>query len=139
MASEAKKRSQGIFGEQMESNSKQNQKRFYKVIKNVCKRKTAEVIAVKDGKGNTVKEEREIMKRWREYIQEQLTISWEDGVDLGEQDGDSENVEQIIPKELDKAIRRMKNEKSLRHERITVEIIKSMEKETNKGTNVTIM
>lgn len=99
MVSRKKRRSWDIFEEQMESNSKGNEIHFYKVIKDLRKRKTAEVIQVKDAKVGIVKEEQVVMKAWRKYLQEFLTIPSENGeeekledVDMGKQDGETENV-----------------------------------------------
>lgn len=63
------------------------------------------------------------------WMKDGVMRKWEKGdMDLEERDGDAEDVEQIIPKELDEAVRRMENWKSSSHDRITVEMIKFMGK-----------
>lgn len=103
MISEAKRRSWEIFGEQMESNSKVNHTFFTRWQIFTRSGEAVEVIQVKDRKESIVKEQRAIMKRWREYYQELLITSLEeklDDVDMGERVGESGNVDKIIPQEL---------------------------------------
>ncbi|KAJ3660104.1 hypothetical protein Zmor_004574 [Zophobas morio] len=71
MVKEAKNKAWQEFGEKLETNSKTNQKLFYKVLKTLRKGKTARVETIKGQDGNITKTE-EVMERWRQYYQELL-------------------------------------------------------------------
>ncbi|KAJ3654264.1 hypothetical protein Zmor_013462 [Zophobas morio] len=72
MVKEAKNKAWQEFGEKLETNSKTNQKLFYKVLKTPRKGKTARAETIKGVDGNIITKTEEVMERWRQYFQELL-------------------------------------------------------------------
>ena len=65
------------FGEKMEKNSKENQKLCFRVLKSLRKEKSVNSKQVKNTTGDILREEKEIMNRWKEYFQELLNVKCE--------------------------------------------------------------
>jgi inorganic pyrophosphatase/exopolyphosphatase len=71
---EAKKKSWEDFGRKMEKNKNENQKLFYRVLKNLKTAKQEQPIinSIKTKEGEVLTEEHKIMERWKEHFEELL-------------------------------------------------------------------
>ena len=122
MVIEAKEISWKDFGEKLERDSKGNQKLFYKVLKTFRKGQRSVNLAIKSQEGNILNDEKNIMKRWKEYFENLLINSGTEQVQLdNEQNNPEEKTENcdnegITMNELIETIRNLKNGKSPGHE-----------------------
>lgn len=128
---EAKRKKWEEFGDKMETNSKDNQKLFFRVIKSMRGEKRVNSRAIKNEEGDILTEEVEIMNRWKEYFQKLLNTqvetqqeNEEDQVSEEEERGNEED--KITKEELKEAINELKNGKAPGSDRITTEMIKYM-------------
>jgi hypothetical protein len=71
---EAKKKSWEDFGRKMEKNKNENQKLFYRVLKNLktAKQEQSIINSIKTKEGEVLTEEHKIMERWKEHFKELL-------------------------------------------------------------------
>jgi hypothetical protein len=71
---EAKKKSWEDFGRKMEKNKNENQKLFYRVLKNLKTTKQEQPIinSIKTKEGEVLTEEHKSMERWKEHFEELL-------------------------------------------------------------------
>lgn len=132
---EMKRNSWVEFGRKMEKDSRGNQKLFYKVLKTMRSERRNEDIYIKDSQGNLLKEESQIMDRWREYFRELLQATQQDerlqeieemqkrrnNNDTGEK-----GSEEIQMEEVERAIGWLKRGKAPGWDKITSEMIMTM-------------
>ena len=145
----AKERAWQEFGEKLETNSKENQKLFYRVLKTLRSGKTARATSIKNKKGKVLTETKEIMERWKEYFKELMETETEkngnENVYTNEQEKErrkkrrrDENNEEIKIEELEVAIRKIKNGKSPGHDRITAEMVKKNRRKRKDNADTTV-
>lgn len=119
------------FGIKMEENHRDNQKLFYRAIKNMRKEKTCPLKHIKDKQGNIIKEDGKIMERWKEHFQELLN-SEQDNMGPAEERHIEAGVEEVeVPEEitlqeLQNALRMLKCGKAAGHDKISPEMLKYM-------------
>ena len=122
---EEKKKSWEKFGEKMEENYKENQKLFYRTLKNFKKFKECPLKYVKNKQGNLLTDKKEVMERWKEHFEELLNEGQVEIIEEGEETEISNvSEEEITEMELRLAIKKMKKGKSAGHDKITPEMIK---------------
>lgn len=126
------------FGQKMERNSKENQKLFYKTLKNIREKKPAQKIAtVKNKKGEIITGEKQIMERWKQHFEELLRSSASETTknsldevrkrrQLTKQDTEGNTTRKITIEELKDAINWLKSGKAPGHDRITAEMLKNL-------------
>lgn len=68
----AQRKSWEKFGEKMESESKTNQKLFYKILKNCRREKDCDLQGMKGRTGGLITNDKDVMNRWKEYFTELL-------------------------------------------------------------------
>ncbi|XP_068082743.1 LINE-1 retrotransposable element ORF2 protein [Anabrus simplex] len=131
----AKRQSWEEFGQRMEKNYKENQKLFYRALKNMRKEKQCPLKFIKDKEGKILTEEKEIMERWKEYFNDLLNgngnedSSWssEEREETGGE-GEQEEGEDLRINEMQLAIKQLKNGKAQGHDGIAPEMIKNLGK-----------
>lgn len=134
LVKEAKEKSWEDFGTKLEKDSQGNQKLFYKVLKNLRSNKNPRTITIKNADGELLREEREIMGRWKEYFENLLNTetpteeSDQNKEDHGNRGRNTEGNE-IKMEELKEAIQRLKNGKAPGNDKITTEMVKNMGEE----------
>lgn len=137
MVIDAKGKTWQDFGEKLEKNSRENQKLFYNVLKNLRKGKKPDSTLIKDNNGKVLSDPIEIMNRWRQYFQELLQTQGtnnEENTQTEDKQRQTENEEEgITEEELTTALNKMKNGKSPGHDRITGEMLKQMGKQGTKA------
>lgn len=132
MIREAKEESWRRFGEKMERNSKENQKLFYKTLKNLRRKKGSQSTSIKGEDGQLLTEERQIMDRWRQHFEDLLKPSQqEDMTNLNAGDvhhvvEEEQDSQEISIEELNEAIGWLKSGKTPGHDHITAEMLKSL-------------
>lgn len=139
MIKEAKENSWKAFGERMETNSKENQKLFYKTLKGMRGEKKLQHIAIKDKEGKIVKEEQRVMCRWKQHFEELLSVRRTDTVyTVREEEKSNTEMEEmrevrnndlITMDEMKDALRWLKNGKAPGHDRVTAEMLKNLNNE----------
>jgi hypothetical protein len=131
MVREEKEASWIKFGEKMETNSKDNQKLFYKILKNTRNGKPRQSTTIKNKVGEIITEDEAIMERWKEYFQDLLCIREERNNRNEENNTPEENeeMEPITLKETTEVIKALKNGKTPGHDKITAEMMKNMGQE----------
>ncbi|KAI4457507.1 reverse transcriptase (rna-dependent dna polymerase) [Holotrichia oblita] len=72
LVSEEKRKSWEQFGRKLEEDAKANQKLFYRTLRSLRREKQSNIHFIKSKDGSIIKEEVEIMERWREYFQDLL-------------------------------------------------------------------
>lgn len=121
------------FGEKLEKDSRGNQKLFYRVLKNLRDKKEVDNPAIKNEKGEILRNQTEIMNRWKEYFQKLLEAG--DETEILEQGEECEMEEQgilreeedmIAREELIEALSELKNGKAPGNDKITGEMMKNM-------------
>lgn len=127
----AKEKSWIEFGNQMERDSKENQKLFYRVLKSFRKKRQESDIYIRDKKQKILTNEVEIMERWREYYQELLGQQTRDTEETttdpeNEDPGEEEEIENLKMEELETVIRTLKNGKASGSDKVTTEMIKNL-------------
>lgn len=137
MIKEAKQKSWEEFGEKLEENSKENQKLFYKTLKNMRNKTETRAKSIKDRNGQLISDEKDIMDRWKEYFYELLndekyeqrdeTNRYEENTNLGNEIQETENI--ITERELEEALEKLKIGKAAGVDEIDAELIKYL------GTN----
>ncbi|XP_050514773.1 uncharacterized protein LOC126890015 isoform X1 [Diabrotica virgifera virgifera] len=124
------------FGQQMEYNSKENQKVFYRTMKNIRIDKPTRDTRIKNTDGTIIRDDQEIMERWKQHFQELLTSNEvnreENNEENEERTEQEENTDEITNEEIETAIKKLKNGKSPGHDRITPEMLKYMGLEGRK-------
>uniref|UniRef100_A0A146KQ35 RNA-directed DNA polymerase from mobile element jockey n=1 Tax=Lygus hesperus TaxID=30085 RepID=A0A146KQ35_LYGHE len=141
---EAKKKSWEEFGHYLEDSAENNQKLFYKALKNMRREgKDCPLKFIKDKQGKVLHKTNEIMKRWREYFSELLSgpssNHYAEDQDQVEDDFSTpqaleEATREELPTpddnptmdELRSALQSMKLGKSAGHDGITPEMLKYM-------------
>ena len=113
------------FGRKMETSAWENQKVFYRVLKNMKSNKKGEYSKLKDEKGQIITSGDEIMDRWRTYFEGLLNERGVIDSDVGIPSEEGEQ-EEIKDGEIDEAIRAMKNGKAPGVDKITTEMVKNM-------------
>lgn len=132
LVKEAKTKNWEEFGKKMEKNSKENQKLFYKVLKNLRGTKEGEIKQIKTKDGKLLTCEDEIIDRWREHFEELLNPA-----DGGKKRTHSSTVavptendhayeEDIELQEVAEAIKIIKKGKSAGDDGVTSEMIKCL-------------
>jgi hypothetical protein len=125
----------------MENNNKDNQKLFYKILKNTRNGKPSQSISIKNKEGEILTEDQTIMERWKEYFQELLCYGQERNDENEENNTQLENdeteliseeTELITAEELTEVIKLLKNGKAPGHDKITTEMMKNMGQEGTK-------
>lgn len=141
MIKEAKEKSWQKFGEKMETSSKENQKLFYRTMKNMRKGKTIQDASIKTDEGDVIKDGEQIMNRWKQYFEELLGTCCEDTADKQteargnvagstRQEKEFGSESQLISiEELRGAVAWLKNGKAPGHDRITAEMLKNLSNE----------
>uniref|UniRef100_A0A1Y1JWU5 Reverse transcriptase domain-containing protein n=1 Tax=Photinus pyralis TaxID=7054 RepID=A0A1Y1JWU5_PHOPY len=137
MVKQAKEQSWIKFGEKMETNSKENQKLFYKVLKNMRTGKQKQISSIMDKDGNILTEDDEIMDRWKEYFRDLLDHrSNEQNNKHSEQTKNAtedETEKPITKEEINEAIKSLKNGKAPGYDKITTEMLKNLD---DRGTEM---
>lgn len=127
---EAKQVTWRQFGEKIETDSKSNQKLFYKTIKSLRKGRTKKIDTIRNKDGLILTEGQQIMSRWKEYFEELLNRGAAAEI---EQDGKSQTAighnNKITIAELTESIKRLKTGKAPGHDKITAEMVKAMGEE----------
>lgn len=123
----AKEKSWAEFGEKMESAHKEKQKLFYRTVKSMKREKECPIKFVKDKSGSLLRQDTQIMERWREHFKELLN----DGAEADAVEADNTFTLEdpgrgITSGELNKAIRKMKLGKAAGYDCITPEMVKYM-------------
>jgi hypothetical protein len=136
---EAKKKSWEDFGRKMEKNKNENQKLFYRVLKNLKTAKQEQPIinSIKTKEGEVLTEEHKIMERWKEHFEELLNPTKTNRESTGKtvKEGRKSKTEinnernrenEITLTEVQEAIKSIKNGKAAGHDGITPEMIKHL-------------
>jgi hypothetical protein len=136
---EAKKKSWEDFGRKMEKNKNENQKLFYRVLKNLKTAKQEQPIinSIKTKEGEVLTEEHKIMERWKEHFEELLNPTKTNRESTGKtvKEGRKNKTEinnernrenEITLTEIQEAIKSIKNGKAAGHDGITAEMIKHL-------------
>jgi hypothetical protein len=136
---EAKKKSWEDFGRKMEKNKNENQKLFYRVLKNLKTEKQEQPIinSIKTKEGEVLTEEHKIMERWKEHFEELLNPTKTNRESTGKtvKEGKKNKTEinnernrenEITLTEVQEAIKSIKNGKAAGHDGITPEMIKHL-------------
>lgn len=85
--------------------------------------------AVRDRNGLVLRDEQEIMERWKEYFMELLDVEGnkeEDNKDVKQESEEEETDEQITKEELEWVLKELKNGKAPGEDKITTEMLKYM-------------
>uniref|UniRef100_A0A1Y1M3Z3 Reverse transcriptase domain-containing protein n=1 Tax=Photinus pyralis TaxID=7054 RepID=A0A1Y1M3Z3_PHOPY len=132
MVKEAKQKAWEEFGETMERDAVGNQKLFYKVLKTIRKGKAQKITHIKTKEGRIVSEEEDILKRWKEYFEEMLTIdqsiiSIEEDQHVEDEDNNEESG--IKLEEVMEAVKRLKRGKAVGHDGVSTEMVKNLGRE----------
>ena len=116
------------FGKRIEINAKENQKVFYKIIKNVRNNKKEEYAKLKDEKGQLLTTKEDIMERWRIYFENLLNenVIIDEDTEINYEESEQDEIEE---KELDEAIKSLKNGKAPGIDKITTEMIKYLDRD----------
>lgn len=126
---ESKQKSWMKFGEKLEHNSKENQKLFYKILKNLRNKESTDIITIRNEEGKILTEEKQIMTRWKEYFKKLLNPQDTMQEELQGNDEDiskDEEQDDITKDELIQALKKLKNGKSPGEDKITAEMLKNM-------------
>ena len=91
----SKKQSWVEFMEKMEKDSKANQKLFFGVLKLLRKEKSGNTKQIKNKTGDILREEKEIMDKWKEYFEELLNVKCERQTGDDEEAGIKEQKEEM--------------------------------------------
>lgn len=128
LVSEAKKKQWIEFGEKMETDSKGNQKLFYKTLKSLRKEKTPDVTNIKNKNGEMLTEDDEVMNRWREYFQDLLEGQQhiEEEIIYDNTIPEEGEIEYITLQEVQEVIKELKNGKAPGKDRLTTEMFKNL-------------
>ena len=103
----------------------------YKLVKQIKGNSASQIRAVKDKNGKTLTDDKDIMDRWAEYIKELYTDTNQYGdrilADLQARTVKEmqETDDSILKREVEKAIKKLKNEKSCGVDGIPAELIKA--------------
>ncbi|XP_074042437.1 uncharacterized protein [Leptinotarsa decemlineata] len=115
------------FGNELEEDSKSNQKLCYKALKSMRSDKSVKDIQIKNSKGEIITKEIDIMKRWKEYFQTLLGQRNEEGsIETTERNQLNESEPLIEMQELDEVIKTLKNGKVPGEDKITSEMMKNL-------------
>ena len=131
MEMNSKRQSWEEFGEKMERDSKGNQKLFFRVLKSLRKEKSENAKQIKNKDGDILREEKEIMNRWKEYFEELLNVKCERQMGDDEEEDIMEQKEEMRGKgtrikEVIDAIHLLKRGKVVGHDNITAEMLQNM-------------
>jgi len=115
----AKKHSWKEFAEKIEKDSKGKQKLFFGVLRLLRKKKSENTKQIKNEKGDILREEKEIMNRWKEYFEELLNVKCERHMRDDEEEDIKEQKEDMRDEvrraeEVAEAIHILKRGKSIR-------------------------
>lgn len=134
LVNSAKREAWEEFGEKMEKDSKNNQKLFYKVLKNLRNEKQNVNLGIKNNKGEILTDNNKIMERWREYFCSLLNTDTDQNEHTSEETTETNPMDsrEITHQELNEAIKKLKNGKAPGHDKITSEMIKQLG-QTGKG------
>lgn len=127
-----KQKSWEEFGERMETDSRGNQKLFYKVLKTIRNDKKSNSKYIKSKEGKLLEQDKEIMARWKEYFEDMLNT--EKAVQRIDADEEEENQimtelieeQEIKIEEVKEAMAKIKIGKAAGHDRISPEMIKNI-------------
>lgn len=123
------------FGYKVEQDSKSNQKLFFRVLKNLRKGKNPRLEQIKDKQGHMFREQRDIMKSWREYFEELLTVEAKEEQPEKTENEDERNkgvvqeneeTNKITEEELKEAIKKLKWGNEAGHDNIIPEMVKKL-------------
>jgi hypothetical protein len=117
------------IGQDLEEDHSGNKKLMYSMAKRYRKQQAQKGRNIKDGNGNTLFGEEAINERWNEYFNELLNV------DVTTQDEENEiptdetettqDDEEISMEEIEKAVKRTKNNKSPGPDQIPIEVVKA--------------
>lgn len=132
MIEKAKKADWDNFGVIMETNHKENQKLFYRVIKNQRTFKKPPLKQIKNKTGKILKNEEEILERWQEHFEELLETQDknEDNNDTvvpvpyAENSNETEDTEEITISEIEDAMKHIRTGKAAGYDGIKSEQLK---------------
>lgn len=126
----AKKTSSEDFGRKIETDSKTNQKLFYRTFKILRKTKTHEKIKAKDR--SIITEGEKVTETWREYFKNVLSSD----INENENHRPTEEITQhmlpeleeqsCVKKEVTKTLKQLKRGKSAAHDRLTPEMLPNL-------------
>uniref|UniRef100_A0A1Y1M0F5 Reverse transcriptase domain-containing protein n=2 Tax=Photinus pyralis TaxID=7054 RepID=A0A1Y1M0F5_PHOPY len=128
MVLQSKQQTWEEFGRKIETDSKTNQKLFYKVLKNLRKDKHHTLKYVKAKDDSVLTEEKAIIERWKEYFEELLNLDTQANFLTEEEISytQSEEDSNIQMEELRKTIKYIKKGKSAGHDKINAEMLKNL-------------
>lgn len=115
------------FGRFLEESHNENQKLFYRTIKNLRRPKDCPIKFIRSKEGELLRDDKKIMERWRDYFIDLL--NGESNPVLPENfilPEDEEDPGQITNDELIKALNKMKLGKAAGHDGIAPELLKYM-------------
>lgn len=117
------------FGKQMEINSKENQKMFYRAIKNFQKKPEYILQQIKTKNKEILVEGNQIINRWKEYFEELLnadkgTKIVNEETKLVMENRETVNSIDITREEIEEAINRIKNAKASGVDEVAPEMVK---------------
>ena len=133
---DAKRQSWEEFGNNIEQNYKNNQKLFYKVIKNAKKNKI-HTMNIKNKQGKVLHTKDDILERWKEYFEDLLKTNTTTAINIGPyntQTQANEQIEETISEEeVKEALKSLKTGKAPGHDRITPDMLKYLSEEGIKA------
>ena len=115
----------------MEKDSKGNQKLFFGVLKLLRKEKSGNTKQIKNKTGDILREEKEIMDKWKEYFEELLNVKCERQTGDDEEAGIKEQKEEMRGEgmrieEVIETVRMLKRGEAAEHDNITAEMLQNM-------------
>lgn len=130
----AKQKSWEEFGEKMERDSKGNQKLFFKVLKNLRNGKQYRSKYMKAKDGRILKEDKDIIERWKEYFETILNRAQSNNrgdheVELYEGEENEkyrEQQQEIKEEEVLESIKMLKRGKAAGNDEVTAEMLQNL-------------
>ena len=125
---EGKQEKWNDLGEKLEKDSKGNQKLFYKVLKTFRNKPTTDIVTIKNEDGQILIDEKQIMRRWKEYFENLLNPFT--AINTSTQGTVNNSIikekVKISLEELTAAVKKLKNGKAAGYDKITGEMLKNM-------------
>ena len=125
----------GIADEAEEAARNQHMKTIYTLTKLLCNDRPKQCTAVKDKDGEIISGKEEILNRWREHFSEVLNRTDPDQPitedDIGEAEIEEISTEHVSEREVEDAVKKLKNGKAAGIDSITAELLKADVKYTS--------
>ena len=120
----AKQKSWEEFGQEIEDQHKNNNKKFWTTVKNIRKGYKKPVRNIENKQKQIVTETSEVLEVWRTYYEETFKDTNETNIEINSQNKETESIEEITMTELESAIKRVKLGKAAGWDNITPEMVK---------------